>query len=60
MKCRYCDEEMVMTGVLSMVCPHCGTELELVNSTKEIIWTIEKYKDNIIVKNSKNNILKQL
>ena len=61
MKCKYCDEEMIESKTnYIFVCPHCGTDLIFDSNLQEIVWTIEKYKDNIKILNNKNNILKQL
>ena len=60
MKCRYCEEGMVRNGSNGFICAYCGTDLTFEVDDKKILWTIEKYKDNIEVINDKGNILKQL
>jgi lysine biosynthesis protein LysW len=47
--CPECDEDIILRGSIQwgqqVTCPHCGTELEVINTDPvELDWVYEEYE----------------
>ena len=36
MKCRYCEEDMLVNGNTGFICPYCGTDLDFDVTEKQL------------------------
>jgi len=50
-ECPECEENITLKGEVQwgqqVVCPHCGTELEVINTDPiELDWVFEEYDDD--------------